>query len=383
MPADSKKILLVINVDWFFLSHRLGLAREAQRRGYDVHIACADTGEGNTIRSYGFTYHPIPLSRKGTMLLEELSTIRRLYRLYRDLRPNLVHHVTIKPVIYGSIAALAYPHLGVVNAVTGLGYNFSEGQSSGPLTTLIRQLYRLAFLHPGQVTIFQNEDDLARFSGSGLIRSENAVVIKGSGVDVKQFSPADSEPKEQVVLLAARMIEHKGIFEFAEAATFLKQNHPGVKFILAGKTDPGNPASISADRLRALSARNNVEWVGFIPDMADYLKKVSVVVLPTTYPEGVPKVLIEAAAMGIPIVASDVPGCRDIVADGENGFLVPVKNPALLAEKIDDLLSNPGKRSLFGRRGRSRVLREFSQEIVLSKTLRVYEKMLHPATGSR
>lgn len=375
LNLGGRRVVFVVNVDWFFLSHRLPVARAAAARGARVTVITADTGRAERIRAEGFEHRPLRLSRRGRNPLSELRVIWDLARLYRTIEPDLIHHVTIKPVLYGSLAArLAVPAAGVVNAVSGLGFAFSErGRGFRPL---VLALYRLALNHTRAVTVFQNPHDRALFAAEGLVSHERSVLIRGSGVDITEFTPTEIPSAPPVVMLAARLLWDKGIGEFVAAARAVKRARPDVRFVVVGEPDPGNPGTVPEGQLRAWGEEGDVEFWGFRSDMREVLSQATLVVLPTYYPEGVPKILLEAAAMGRPMIATDAPGCREIVRAGETGWHVPVRDAPALAEVVLEALEDQPQLAALGRSARRLVLDEFSEEIVVDATLGVYRDLL-------
>jgi glycosyltransferase involved in cell wall biosynthesis len=367
------RLLYLVNVDWFFLSHRLPLALAAKEAGYDVWVTCADTGQGEKIREAGLHFIPVPFSRSGTNLTAELRAMLSVFCIYRRVRPQLVHQVTIKPVLYGSvIARLFFRKMKVINAVTGLGFTFTEAKRKSLLSGMVRAMYHFALKNKNATTIFQNPDDLKTFTEHRLIKSSQARIIKGSGVDCNIFKPTGEKPEVPSVLLASRMIWDKGIAEFAGAAEIVKKTGRHVRFVLAGKAEEGIPNAVPEKQLRDWQEEGLLEWLGHQSDMAGLIAQASIVTLPTVYPEGVPKVLIEAAACGKPIITTNRPGCREIVRHQINGLLIPPRNPQSLAKSIIFLLNNPLVASKYGQAGRQLVLDEFSIEKVITQTLALY-----------
>jgi glycosyltransferase involved in cell wall biosynthesis len=369
------RIVFVVNEDWFFLSHRLVLARAARAAGATVAVVAGDTGKGDAIRGEGLQFTPLPISRKGTRPWEEVRTLAFLLRLYQRLRPDLIHHVTPKPVLYGSLAARALRNTGVVNAISGLGYAFTPDRRARLLRPIVTRLYRVALAHPRSRTIFQNHDTYRQFVDSGLIRRERAVLIRGSGVDCAVFRPTPEPTGRPIVMLAARMLWDKGIGEFVEAARLVRQTDPGTRFVLVGGPDSGNPLSVPQAQLDAWASEGVVEWWGHRQDMPQVIARAIVVVLPT-YHEGLPKALLEAAASGRAIVATNVPGCREIVRDQVNGLLVPARDAAALARAIETLVASPTLRARFGQAGRAIAVAEFSDRLVVRETLALYRELL-------
>ncbi len=377
MIRKTPRILFVVNQDWFFLSHRLPLARAAQGAGAEVVVVAGDSGKGAAIKAVGFEFLPMPISRKGLNPVEELRTFRFLRRTYRRLQPDLVHHVTIKPVLYGGIASRLVGGMAVVNAVSGLGYAFTSSDvRARALRPILRILYRLALAHPRSRTILQNPEDLSDLVNIGVVGKDRATLIRGSGVDCSRFQPVPEPEGRPIVMLASRMLWDKGVREFVDAARLITAEDQIPRFVLVGEPDFGNPSAIPVAQMQAWSREGAVEWWGQRDDMPAVLAQASVVVLPTMYGEGVPKILLEAGAVGRPIVATDVRGCREIVRTGVNGLLVAPGNGAELARAIKALLASRDLRVQFGRAGRAIAVAEFAEDLVVRKTLDVYRDLL-------
>ncbi len=378
-PIDRPPLLaFVVNTDAFFLSHRLPIAVAVRRSGFEVTVIAEETGSGREIQRNGLRFVPFSFARSRLNPLAEAATVLRLERLYRHLRPDLLHHVTIKPVIYGSIAARTVPGTPIVNALSGLGWTFSRNRRAGLLSLFVRPLFRAALRRPRTRTIFQNPDDRERFLSMGMVVAERAIVIRGSGVDCSRFLPHPEPDGAPIVMLASRMLWDKGVKEFVEAASIVRLQEPNVRFILVGDTDDGNPTAVPLSKLERWRESEEIEWWGHRSDMPVVMAMAAIVVLPSFH-EGLPKVLLEAAACARPIVASDVAGCREIVRHGENGLLVPAGDSTLLAEAVLTLIRSPDRRAEFGRVGRERAVSEFAVETVVERTLAVYRSLL----GSR
>jgi len=370
------KLLFTVNDAGFFLSHRLPVAQAASAAGYSVHIATAPGPAVTRIRDLGFFHHPVPLSRRGLNPLAELGAIWSLARLYRRLRPEIIHQVTIKPVLYGGLAARLAGAPAVVSAVTGLGYVFiRRGWRANLLRLAIKTGYRCALRRRGVRVIFQNPDDREIFLSQAMAAAKDSVLIKGSGVDVTRFVPSPEPEDLPVVVLPARMLWDKGVGEFVEAARLLNKDKPCARFVLVGDTDDGNPTGITAAQLRSWLNEGAVEWWGFRSDMAAVLQQAHIVCLPS-YREGLPKSLIEAAACARPIVSCDVPGCREIARDGENALLVPPRDATALAKALAQLIGDAALRQRFGQRGREIVEAEFSLDRVIDETLGLYAALM-------
>ncbi len=373
---NGRRILFIVNVDWFFLSHRLPIARAARDIGAEVVVAAGATDKAQAILDEGFRFLPLPISRKGTSPVPELQSIWTVLSVCRKTSPDLVHNVTIKPVIYGSIAARLAGHCAVINAITGLGYSFSSGRHTNLLRPLVKRLYRVALNHQDTCTVFQNPDDREDFIRMGLVRREQTAIIRGSGVDCSRFSPIPRIGGEPIVILAGRMLRDKGVEIFVNAARMVRAQRQDARFVLVGGIDTENRAAVPAKQLDDWMAEGVVEWWGKRSDMPDVLRKAQLVVLPSIHREGLPKVLLEAAACACPLVATDVPGCREIVRHEVNGLLVPPGNAAALASAITRLLESPDMRRQFGTAGRTIVESEFSEKIVVEQTLALYGRML-------
>lgn len=380
----SRRVLLVLNDGRFFASHRHPVAEAARAAGYDIHVASPSTGDDVAdIVGNGFPHHAFPLSRRGTNPHDELRSIHALARLYRCLRPDVVHLFTIKPVVYGGIAARVARVPTTVSTITGLGHTFIAGGLGGAaLRAVVKPLYRAALGHPGAHVIFQNPTDRDLFLRGGLVGPSRTLLIPGSGVDATRITPTPEPPRPVAVVCAARMLREKGIVEFVEAARRLKAKGVVARFILVGDADPGNPSTVSREDLAAWHAEGVVEWLGWRPDVAALLASAHVACLPS-YREGVPRFLLEAGAQARPSVATDVPGCRDVVHDGENGLLVPPRDAGALASAIERLVDDAGARRRMGARAREIVLATFDVRHVVRATLALYGSVLREPSERR
>jgi glycosyltransferase involved in cell wall biosynthesis len=383
--AARRRILYLVTEDWSFWSHRLPVARGARDAGYEVIVAARERSHGDLIRSEGFKFVPISLQRGGRNPLRDTAAVIEIARLYGREKPDLVHHVALKPVLYGSLAAAIAGVPAVVNALTGLGYVFlSDDLAAAAMRVPVRLLLRSLLNRTGSKVLLQNGDDARMLSESGIAEPGRIVVIRGSGVDPRKFTPIAERPGTPVAVLASRMLWDKGIGELAEAARILKRRGSPVKILLIGDPDPENPASIPESQLRIWQEEGILEWRPHTRDMAAALAQCHIAVLPS-YREGLPKGLLEAAAMGLPIVASDVPGCREIARDGENAILVPVRTAAPLADAIERLARDPELRRRLGRRGRQMVEESFTESAVVDQTLTLYRNLIaafpRPGTG--
>ena len=372
------RLLFLVNIPRFFMSHRLALALAARDAGHEVHVATSDHDRENVarIRATGLTWHGLPLHQHGTNPMLELGALGSILGLYRELRPDLVHHVTVKALLYGNLAARLSGVPAVVNTVSGLGYVFSSrDRRSRLLRGAVSQGYRLLLRHPNACTIFQNPDDRQHFVQRGLVRAGQTRVIRGSGVDVRLFSPQPEPGGIPRVLFVGRLLWQKGLAEFVEAARRLRQEGVIGRLAIAGYGEPGNPDNVPETTLAAWQEDGLVDWLGQRDDMPQVYAGAALVCLPS-WREGVPRALIEAAACGRALVASDVPGCREIVEHGVNGLLVPPRDAASLADALRRLLEDTALRRRMGAAGRELAVQEFSLERVNAETLALYDSLL-------
>jgi glycosyltransferase involved in cell wall biosynthesis len=374
----GRKLLFVVNHAGFFLSHRLPIASAAMQRGWQVHVATPASKHVSSIQAAGLDWHEVRLTRSGTSPVGELRALGDLRRLYRDLRPDLVHHVTTKPVLWGTIAARTERVPAVVNALAGLGHlSLAEDLFHRALRTVVRAGFRFSLRHPRMNVIFQNEEDRQAFTRGNILSPRQTVIIPGSGVDPEIFRPRTEGPHDPpVVMLPSRMLVSKGVGEFVEAARILRSESVRARFVLVGEPDPDNPASIGAATLDEWSRSGTVELWGRRSDMPAVYAEADIVCLPS-YREGMPKVLIEASSCGLPCISTDVPGCRDAVVDGETGLLVPARDRGVeIARAVRRLLEDPSLRRRMGEKGRARVLEHFSLARIVDLTLQVYEDVV-------
>jgi len=374
------KLLYVVNIPRFFVSHRLPLALAARDAGFNVYIATSglDASSVNQITAHGLQFHPLPLSQHGVNPLRELRTLLALRKLYNDLQPDLLHHVSIKPVIYGGIAARLTGGTPAIQAMSGLGYLFSSEEfKAKSLARLIQPIFRFALAPADAHMIFQNPDDQRVFVERRLIDRAKTTVIRGSGVDETLFSPsAENTSDKPVVLFAGRLLWQKGLGDFVETARRL---HGKARFTVVGYEESTSPLNVPAAQLQAWHDAGLIEWQGKRDDMPAVYAESNIVCLPSTYGEGVPKVLIEAAACARACVATNTPGCREIVRHGENGLLVPPNNLNALSDAVKRLIDNASLRNTMGTRGREIVLAGFTCRQVIEETIILYRAALKQA----
>jgi glycosyltransferase involved in cell wall biosynthesis len=381
LPARRPYLLFIVNVDWFFLSHRLEIARLAIKRGYRVGIATSITDRMPQLVSEGFEVHPLYFERASTGLWKTWSLFWNIFSILRRECPDIVHLVTIKPVLLGGLAARLAKVPAVVSAVSGLGFVFlAKGLRAQLMRFFVSILYRGAMSHPNAMIIFQNNDDRAIVSQSARLPSSKSTIIRGSGVDLSSYQatplPDDGPP---IVLLAARLLIDKGIREYAEAARLIIQRGgkraQSARFALVGDIDPGNAASLTRAEVEKWHIEGPLEIWGHRKDMATTLAQSSLVVLPS-YREGLPKMLIEAAACGRPVVTTDVPGCRDAIEPGVTGVLVPPRDANALATAINEMLENPQRCSEMGMNGRKLAEAYFDVAEVAERHIEIYKELL-------
>lgn len=372
----NKKLFIVVNVDWFFLSHRLPVALVAQAAGWDVTIVTADTGKLHVIKEKGLKVIDLPMSRSGMNIVEELNTLSFLYKLYEREQPAVVHHVGMKTILWGTLAAKFSKVHGVVNAISGLGGFFAD-DNKGVLSMIMPKVLKFSHNRPNLLCIFQNEDDWSLYVKHGIIKHDQGRFIKGSGVDLKDYcyTPEPKEGKIKVII-TARMIVEKGIFLLTEAAERLRGKYENnVEFLLVGGLDD-HPGSITEQQLKEVCDGKYIQWLGYRTDVRDLLKQSHIVAFPSYYMEGLPKSLIEADAIGRPIITSNSVGCKETVVDGVNGFLIKPKDVDALTQKLDLLISNTELRQKMGRESRKYAEEYFDIEVVKERHLSIYNELI-------
>jgi glycosyltransferase involved in cell wall biosynthesis len=372
MSLNPPKLLFVVNVDWFFISHRLPIALGARSAGYEVHVATGLTNCAHLFANYGLILHPIYLERGDTSLLGLFRTFFGILTVCLRVRPKVIHLVTIKPVLLGGIIARLLGLKRIVASVSGLGYIFiAKGSKASLRRLIVSSLYRLALFHDGIRVIFQNPDDRLSLCKLSSLPFSKTVLIPGSGVSLSSYSPSDLPPGIPVVLFAARLLSSKGIYEFVDAASQLT----GARFVIAGQFDKDNRDCIDPAQLNQWVENGWVEYWGYSDAMANVLSQASMVVLPS-YREGLPKVLIEAAACARPVITTDVPGCRDAIDPDVTGLLVPAQDSNALKVAIQHLLDNPELCKAMGRAGRALAERKFDVKQVVETHLDIYAELI-------
>ena len=373
------KIILFANTDWYLYNFRRALALAVQAAGHEVLLISPPGEYGARFGELGLRWIPLPaMDRRSLNPLREVRALAELVALFRRERPTLVHNFTIKCAVYGSLAAMLTGVPARINAIAGLGYVFaSEDRRAHLLRPLVRMLMRFALRGRRSRLILQNHDDAGMFERHGLIEDARVRVIPGSGADCTRFVPG-SRPRNEppCVLLAARLLWEKGLAEYVQASRTLHAQGRRVRFLLAGASDPGNPAAVPEATVRSWVDEGVIEWIGHVDDTPALFASTDIFVLPSYYREGLPRSLIEAAACATPLITTDMPGCRDVVTDGVDGLIVPPRNVDALCAAIARLLDAPELARKLGLAARAKTLAEFDERIVIRRTLETYYEVL-------
>ncbi|WP_140919908.1 glycosyltransferase family 4 protein [Limnobaculum xujianqingii] len=368
----KKKILYVVNVDWFFVSHRLPIALKAIDEGFEVYLACGITDKQEMLENLGLKIYPLAISRSGTSLLSELKLFFHIYKVVSKIKPDIIHMVTIKPVIYAGIASKLLNIKKRIFSISGLGYVFI---ASGFKATLFRYVislfYRLSIKCKNSIVIFQNPDDKDLFLKLNIVNLSQSILIRGSGVNLDKYPVLPEPDGVPVVMLMARLLIDKGVLEFVEAAKILR-NIIDVRMVLVGDVDDSYPNSITKLELESWVNYNVIEYWGYTDNPAKTISQSNIIVLPS-YREGLPKNLIEAAACARAVITTDVPGCRDAIIPDVTGTLVPLKNVNALVDNILDLINNSTKRYSFAKQGRILAENAFNINHVINTHIDIYK----------
>jgi glycosyltransferase involved in cell wall biosynthesis len=370
------KVVLFANTEWYLYNFRRSLAIALRDAEHEVLLVSPPGPYGERLRALGFRWVSVPMERRSLNPIRELALVLWLRRLIQLEHVDVMHSFTIKCAVYGSLAARLAGLSARVNAVAGMGYIFTSNDlKARVLRPVVRNLMRIAFSGYGARLILQNPNDVVFFNRARLVESTSVRLIPGSGVDCRRFTPNNKQRLKTRfrVLFAARLLWDKGLYEYVCAARELNTQGRDIEFLLAGDPDPGNPTSIPRKTVHAWADEGLLNWVGHIEDMPALFHSVDAVVLPS-YREGLPKSLIEAGSCGLPLITTDVPGCRDVVTDGVNGLLVPIRNSKALAAAIARLHDSPELAARLGLAARERALREFDERIVIKQTLAIYDE---------
>jgi len=374
---NKKIILFVVNVDWFFISHRLVIAEAVIKRGYKVYVAAKNTGQKEIIEQKGIHFINLDITRSGLNPIKELKLVFSLYKIYSCIKPDIIHHITLKPVLYGSLVSKFFKSPKIVNAISGLGYNFTENRN-GIASFIMIKLMQYGFNRKGLEFIFQNNDDFNDlFQKNVLTRRSHIHFIKGSGVDLNLFNHKYFSPTNVIkVLFPSRMLWDKGVYELYKSTIELKEKYINrIQFILVGSADSENRAGVSKEFMNNWQDGHYVKWLGYQKEMTSIYQDSHIVVLPS-YREGLPKSLIEACAAGRAIITTNAIGCKECVEDGKNGIVIPLKNYVELSKAISFFVENPSQIANMGKYGRKKAENEFDIKLVIDKHLRIYEELI-------
>jgi glycosyltransferase involved in cell wall biosynthesis len=372
--SAKRRLLYVVTEDWAFLSHRLPMARAAREAGFEVHVATRVSDGAAAIEAERFILHPIPFARGSLSPAATLLTVAALRRVHREVAPALTHHVALQACVLGMLASLGRP-CACVNAFIGLGYSFtSETGKARAVRTVVGSLLRFLINRKNSIALVQNNDDMAALVSLGIAKNRIAL-IPGSGVDVNRFTPL-AEPSGALTFgFVGRLLDDKGIRTLVAAHGLLRRRLPDANLLIAGTPDPANPASVTEAEARSLNDEAGITWLGHVADIAAFWAKVHVAVLPSRR-EGLPLSLMEAAACGRAMIASDVPGCREVVLHEQTGLLFPVNDAAALAEAMARLGGDPRLRARCAAAARKLVVERFAAEIIGRQTVALYRQAI-------
>ena len=365
------KIVFISNTSWNLFNFRKELIQSLVLKGYEIHVLTPFDKYTKDLKGLGVVYHDIKLSRFNKTIFSDFLFMVKIFLKIYKIKPNIVHNFTLKPVIYVSIVLKFFKKIKVINSITGLGISFSESNKNTLLNKFILFLIKISFSKKYQF-IFQNPDDINFFVNKKLLTLKQCHLVKGSGVKIgeKYNNRLDNEIVTFGVM--SRMLWTKGIKDFVDAAKIVIIKNSKTNFLILGSPDPNSPDSIPIAWLEGVNKEKGISWIPHKDDVSTFLKEIDVFVLPTYYPEGVPKSLLEAAAMNLPLITTDTPGCKEIVRDNVNGFLIPPKNPNELAKKMDCLSIDFNLRNKMGSKSFEIVSNEFSIDLVVNKTLKIY-----------
>ena len=361
----------MINTSWNVYNFRLNLLQALQAQGYRIVVIAPKDNYSAKLKEEGFQFYHLPLDNDGTNTLKELRLFAELYKMYKSIQPDIILHYTIKPNIYGTLAA-GFLEIPTINNISGLGTVFLNDKLSSKIA---RRLYRIALRFSKKV-FFQNNEDMALFIKKNLLKKEIAERIPGSGIDTEKFKAPPCISKTVTFLLIARLIKDKGILEYIEAIRIIKKEHKEVRFQIVGGLYEANPTAVKKEELEEWIKEGLIEHINHTDKIKDYISKASCIVLPS-YREGLSRSLLEAASMSRPIVTCDVPGCRDVVEDGVNGFLCKVRDAKSLANAISKIIAlSASQRKSLGQNGREKIIAEFSDDIIIKKYITTIQETL-------
>lgn len=366
-------VLLSANTSWYLYNFRRPLLIALLARGYRVHALAPDDAYAAKLRDLGIEHIPVRITRSGLNPFADIALLARFLSIYRHYKPDIVQHFTVKPVVYGTLAAHLSGIKRIYNMVPGMGYVFTgAGFKKVWVQRVVRRLYKTT-MNLSHHVFFQNHEDRNYFLRHGLIDEGRTSIVCGTGVDTQKFLPSPRQRRATITfVMAARMLWDKGAGEYVAAARELKQRHKNVRFWLLGPVDLENPKGIKPEQLKTWNNEGAVEYFGMTDNIRAYLSRADVIVLPSYYREGIPLSLLEGAAMALPIITTDTPGCREVVREGENGILIPTKDPVALAAAMEQFIVKPALVSRMGRRSRELAEREFDSRIAVREILKYY-----------
>ncbi len=377
MSTKRIKLVILVNSLSFFCSHRLPIAEAAMDKSINVVIGYGELGgaDPQLLEQKGLKVSFVPMKRGSINVFKDLQSLFYIWRFFKKEKPDIAHLVTIKPYLYGGLIARLIGIPALVSAVSGLGFLFiNNGLKNKILRSLLYPLFYLAFNHSNQIVIAQNQDDVKLLERWGVLDSHKAQILKGSGVQLKEFVNLEDAPGIPVVCFASRLLLDKGVYDFVSAAKLLKKRKVQARFFLAGDLDTQNPKGINIDDLKKIGEEECIEILGYQEDIPLLYSRSHIICLPS-YREGLPKTLLEAAAASRAIVTTDVPGCRDAIIPNTTGLLVPVRNSEALANAIEDLIKHPEKRRSMGKAGRELAIKEFAIEKIVDAHLKIYNDL--------
>lgn len=371
----QKSVLFVLNhIKWFY-THRLPVALEAKERGWTVYVAATGAKEDTRLKQLGMNGIEIPSQDGGINPFKELLILFKLRGIFKSLKPDLIHSIYLKYVLNAGLAARTLPQTKILFTIPGLGFLFDqESRLAFVLRLIVFPFLWFAMAKKDSHVIVQNDDDANALVGAGLLNDDKLTVIKSSGVDLAQFSYAEEDSSQKpIIFMGCRLLKEKGVIEYCEAARQIRSENSDVTFQLAGGFDQKNPNALKQEDIQSYIDDGSIEFLGHINDMPERMKRAAIIALPSYYREGVPKVLLEASAIGRPIITTDYIGCREAIVDGKNGLMIPVKDSGALKDAIHLLLSDPDLRKQMGAYGRKRIEGDFSSTVIAQRTVDLYK----------
>jgi glycosyltransferase involved in cell wall biosynthesis len=366
----GKKILYLVNVDWFFISHRLPIAEAAKKLNYEIHIATKLTSKKEKLISNGFKVHELNLERKSENIFGLITYLIKVIRIFHEIKPDIVHCITIKPILIGGLASFFFKRIRMVYAISGLGHVYSSNGLKAKIRRyFVDLIYKLIFSKNNFKIIFQNQFDKKCLEKISKSTKKKSFLINGSGIDLNEYYPIKEIQEGMPILFASRLLRSKGIIEFIKAAKSINKD----LFLIAGSFDSDSDDSVSRLEMQNLLQNTNIKYLGEIENMSKLINDCSVVVLPSYYGEGLPKILIEAAGCGRPTITTNNPGCVDAIKNNESGFLIPIKNETYLANAMEKLINNPTLCKKMGKASRQLAIEKYDINKVIKKHLAIYK----------